>query len=63
MSKSAQVIPESEIWLHSPEVRVTLDRAIAWAEKHPPKESDLSVLERKIRSKTIGPSVGRTTPD
>jgi hypothetical protein len=49
MIKSAQVIPESELWLHSPKVRDTLDRAMAWAEKHPPKESDLNALERKIR--------------
>jgi len=49
--KSAQVIPENEMWLQSPEVRDTLSRAIAWAEKHPPTESDLSALERKIRRK------------
>jgi len=49
--KSAQVIPENEMWLHSPAVRDTLSRAITWAEKHPPKESDLSVLERKIKRK------------
>jgi len=49
--KSAQVIPENEMWLHSPEVRDTLNRAIAWAEKHPPTESDLNLLERKIGRK------------
>jgi len=49
--KSAQVIPENEMWLHSSEVRDTLSRAIAWAEKHPPTASDLKVLERKIRRK------------
>jgi hypothetical protein len=49
--KSTQVIPENEKWVHSPEVRDTLSRAIAWAEKHPPQESGLGVLERKIRRK------------
>jgi hypothetical protein len=49
--KSAQVIPENEMWLHSPVARDTLSRALAWAEKHPPKESDLKVLERKIGRK------------
>jgi len=38
----------NEMWLHSPKVRDTLSRAMAWAEKHPPKESDLKALERKI---------------
>jgi hypothetical protein len=42
--KSAQVIPENEMWLHSPEVRDTLSRAIAWAEKHPAKESDKAAM-------------------
>ncbi len=51
MIKSAQVIPDSEMWLHSPNVRDTLSRAMAWAEKHPPKESDLSALARKIGRK------------
>ena len=49
--KSAQVIPDNEIWLHSPEVRDTLSRAITWAETHAPQESDLKALERKIRRK------------
>ena len=49
--KLAQVIPENEMWLHSPQVRDTLNRAIAWAEKHPPQQSDLNALERKIGRK------------
>ena len=51
MIESAQVIPDNEMWLHSPKARDTLSRAIAWAERHPPKESDLSGLERKIGTK------------
>lgn len=51
MIKSAEVIPDNEMWLHSPKVRDTLSRAMAWAEKHPPKESDLSALARKIGRK------------
>jgi len=49
--KSARVIPDNEMWLHSPAARDTLNRAIAWAEKHPPIESDLGALERKIGRK------------
>ena len=49
--KSAQVIPENEMWLHSPAARDTLTRAIAWAEQHPAAESNLRTLERKIGRK------------
>jgi hypothetical protein len=49
--KSVQIIPENEMWLHSPAVRDKLSRAIGWAESHPPKESDLGILDRRIRKK------------
>jgi len=46
--KAARIIPESELWLHNPPDREKLTRAIAWAEKHPPKASNLAPLERKV---------------
>jgi hypothetical protein len=49
--KAARVIPESEVWLLEPRVRDALDRAIDWAEKHPPKASGLRATERRIRKK------------
>ena len=47
--KTAQVIPDNELWLHTPEARSSLDRALAWSESHPRGESDLKALERKVR--------------
>ncbi len=50
MIKMAQVIPDNELWLHTPEVRAQLDRAIAWAETHTPVETDLDEMERMLKA-------------
>ncbi len=47
--KTAQVIPDNELWLHTPDNRKILDRALAWSDSHPPHESDIPALERKIK--------------
>ena len=47
--KAVRVIPENELWLHTPTASRTLSQAIKWAERHPPKKSDLDALERKLR--------------
>ena len=49
--KAARIIPENELWLHSPAVGNTLSRAIEWAKKNPPKASNLDSLERKLRKR------------
>ena len=49
MIKTAQVIPDNEMWLHTPEVKASLDRALEWADSHTPQTSDLDALERKIK--------------
>jgi len=46
--KAARVIPENELWLHRSPVAEEIDRAIEWAEKHPPKASNLDTLQRKL---------------
>jgi len=45
--KTAQVIPDSELWLHTPEAKAALDEALAWSARHPRKESDLKALARR----------------
>jgi len=35
------VIPESDAWLHTPEMREKLARADAWMDANPPRETDL----------------------
>lgn len=49
--KAALVIPEKELWLHTPEMSKKLTKAIHWAEEHPAKASDLNALERKLKKR------------
>lgn len=46
--KTAQVIPDNELWLHTPEMKAKLDRALAWMATHEPKETDLDELEKRL---------------
>lgn len=46
--KVGEFIPDDERWLHEPEVRDRLDRAIARAEAEPLKETNLKDLEKRI---------------
>jgi len=38
--RTALVVPENELWLHRPQARQDLERALEWARAHPPRESD-----------------------
>lgn len=46
--KVAKVIPENEAWMHTEPGKSKIDRAIAWAEKNPPEETDLEKLSGRI---------------
>ena len=46
--KLGDFIPDSERWLQQPSVRRSLDRAIAWAEKNPPRKTSLSRLKTRL---------------
>lgn len=37
--RTAYVVPENELWLHQPESRADLQRAMDWAKRNPPSES------------------------
>lgn len=41
-------IPESERWLHEPEMKATLLPADAWLRDHPPEETDLDQMEATL---------------
>lgn len=45
--KSGTFVPDNERWLHEPDVSAKIDRAIEWAKKTPPKESDISEIIKK----------------
>ena len=49
MIRTAQVIPDNERWLHTPEAKASLDEALEWSDKTKRSESDLAALSRKIR--------------
>jgi hypothetical protein len=42
--KLGDFVPESERWLHKSQVSSSLDRAIRWAEKNPPRRSSVRKL-------------------
>ena len=48
--KTAQTIPDSELWLHEPEAAAQLDRAMA-AMDQPPEATDLDALELHLSSR------------
>ena len=38
--RTALVVPENELWLHQPQAREDLRRALDWAQGNPPRDSD-----------------------
>jgi hypothetical protein len=45
--RTATIIPDNERWLHEPNTKKKLAKAISWAEKNPAKESKPSELKIK----------------
>ena len=48
--KTAQVIPDDELWLHTPAMKASLDRALAWSAAHPREETDLAAIARDVEA-------------
>lgn len=46
--KTGEFVPDSEHWMTEPGVKKEIDRALAWASKNPPLESDLDTLAHQI---------------
>jgi hypothetical protein len=46
-----QVIPESEAWLHTLEMREKLARADAWMDANPPRETDLDQFQADVEER------------
>ncbi len=44
-------IPESQAWLHTPEMREKLQRAKQWCHDHPPAETDLDELLALVKDR------------
>jgi hypothetical protein len=47
--KLGRFIPENERWLHQTDIREDLEEAIQWAQKNPPKETNLKTLEARMK--------------
>lgn len=47
--KTAQVIPDDELWLHAPEAKASLDRALEWSDAHPRVETDLETMAELMK--------------
>ncbi len=46
-----QVIPQSEAWLHTPEMRERLAQATQWMQDNPPAETDLDALLARVEAR------------
>jgi hypothetical protein len=46
--RMAKVIPESELWLHQPKASADMQRALAWAQENPPRESSPDAMFEKL---------------
>ena len=44
--KLGEFVPDSERWLHQPEVEAVVDKAIWWAEENRPTETTLEELDK-----------------
>ena len=49
--KAAHVIPDDELWLHTPEVKANLDRALDWSASHPRAETNLKAVTQRVNRK------------
>jgi len=46
--RTAMVVPENELWLHQPSANDDLQRALLWARRNPPGESDPDATLRTL---------------
>ncbi|MBM3795540.1 MAG: hypothetical protein FJW31_16100 [Acidobacteria bacterium] len=49
MIRAAQVIPDNERWLHTPEMRESLDRALDFSDRTERAQTNLATLGRRVR--------------
>ena len=46
--KMGEFVPDSERWLHRPEDKAKLDRALEWAAENPARETGLDAIAARI---------------
>lgn len=58
-----QFIPDNEKWLHAPEVKASLDRALEWDANNSPGKTDFDALEARAKRKVkAGSPVKKKVP-
>lgn len=48
--RTAFVVPQNELWLHQPAAREQLLRALDWARRHGPEESDPEAILKSLEN-------------
>lgn len=51
--KTAQIIPDNEVWMHQEPIKSRIEKAISWAKKNQPEETDFEVLRTKVGKNTV----------
>ena|SRR6185503_17585556 len=46
--RTAMVVPDNELWLHQPQAREDLQRALEWAQRNAPRESDPDAIAKEL---------------
>lgn len=46
--RTAMVVPENELWLHQPKAHENLRRALDWAQRNRPKDSDPDIVFKRL---------------
>jgi hypothetical protein len=46
--RTAKVIPDNEAWVHEPETKRRLERALEWAVANPPDDSNVDEILAKL---------------
>ena len=47
--KTAKIIPDSEMWMHEEPAKSKIEKAVDWAGKNKPHETDLEIISAKIK--------------
>jgi len=47
--KTGEFIPDDERWMWDPKAAAKIERALKWAETHPPSETGLEALEQCVK--------------
>ncbi len=59
--RTATVIPDSEKWLYTSDMAQSLERALVWDRRNPPKETNLATLRKEMSNERSARRSSRKT--